>query len=980
MSAPEIVIDLLVRSSGVTYNDSIGKAWYDLTRRQIEPQNRLLGQNENTRRPLVNDYYDLFLEDNIDGANIKLAASLGEDLEEVRRAKLAETQSPLLSAPPFNKSYYGNLFNQSPGFLRSNRGEQAAFIKLNEYAEGIIGEENSGTRLQDLNQDLALAFYFMKWLEYQADQKKGSFKDAQEAGIEDTYAEDIRKEIEKDIENRNSVLPPESVDQVFERALATKLISSNKFDKQRYLIQRIDELSKLSAQRFLYKPGVLGSQDLVPEKETFENEQWLGLPQTKILRFTNSQKNGVGKISGTALGREMFKLSNEDLSKLVPKIRIFKIKYDKNMNKTSEVEIKFPTTNNPDAATIFDANPDFNKSIGNPSVFRKTRRDYGIRSFSWEYDGNDPFSVDRDIGATLELYFQDFSQFTAIRGKDKTSAYRYLDLIAPIDEEFAGQKDRLGELFKKDIRIEAGWEVPNTFSQAKQESIKASQVNFVLTPMDYNISFAGNGNGSCTVSINYRARIESMGKNRLINVIAAEATELAELQRFQADIENKKLSEEDREKARKEQEEIYKEVRSKASKRFIDRLMDNGSIYWRNVDLKEILISTLGDTAARRTYEALYEDEFDFPPPTHLDGLEESLKEIEATNVGLGLQTIPLEDLPLVRDIDLENALDEKEKIKGPEKIAYTFFGDIIQNAIEIAIESGNFLGAPVDALKEMKVVMMDFRVGEKGDYNISDIPIEMGLLMEYMQNEIGKKNEQTMPIIRFINGILSEVITNRIENYLNLKDGTSRSFKVGYNSQNKNLQSANLREFDLNNRKHLAEILKNPQVDQLVVYTDSPILSDFKIEKGQYVIKKKQDEAEGLHHFALGSTRSLVKNISFDRVDLEYARERRLTINDQDPYALLANVFNVNIQMFGNNFFKPGSYIYVDPKVMGDLGAPYIPGTVANTMGLGGYHIVTKVQSTISENSYSTTIDAVWETSGAGEFLRTASGQEESE
>ena len=64
----------------------------------------------------------------------------------------------------------------------------------------------------------------------------------------------------------------------------------------------------------------------------------------------------------------------------------------------------------------------------------------------------------------------------------------------------------------------------------------------------------------------------------------------------------------------------------------------------------------------------------------------------------------------------------------------------------------------------------------------------------------------------------------------------------------------------------------------------------------------------------------------------------------------------------------------------MGDLGAPYIPGTVANTMGLGGYHIVTKVQSTISENSYSTTIDAVWETSGAGEFLRTASGQEESE
>ncbi len=116
-----------------------------------------------------------------------------------------------------------------------------------------------------------------------------------------------------------------------------------------------------------------------------------------------------------------------------------------------------------------------------------------------------------------------------------------------------------------------------------------------------------------------------------------------------------------------------------------------------------------------------------------------------------------------------------------------------------------------------------------------------------------------------------------------------------------------------------------------------------------------------------MGSNKSIVKNISFEKIDLEFARENRLTINQEDPYALLTNVFNVQIDMFGNNFFRPGSYIYVDPKVMGDLGSPFIPGTVSNIMGLGGYHFITKGSNSISNNSFSTTIDAVWETSGDG-------------
>ena len=140
---------------------------------------------------------------------------------------------------------------------------------------------------------------------------------------------------------------------------------------------------------------------------------------------------------------------------------------------------------------------------------------------------------------------------------------------------------------------------------------------------------------------------------------------------------------------------------------------------------------------------------------------------------------------------------------------------------------------------------------------------------------------------------------------------------------------------------------------------------------------KKKEDEDEGVFHFAMGSNKSLIKSISFDKKDLEYARERRLTINKEDPYALLTNVFNVSIDMFGNNYFKPGTYIYVDPKVLGEVGRPFIHGSVANIMGLGGYHFVTKVEHSINLNSYSTRIEAVWETSGDGGFARTLSDRQ---
>lgn len=998
MSTPQIVYDLLEITSGTAYNESIADAWYKLTGVQF-------GDRSINTNILVSEYYSLFLEENDPKANSSMASTLGKI---VREARL-----DAINTDGTNGYFSGVLLPTAlyTGRVQRNASRQglrpgARFDKLLEEAEGAMdkrrsvkyskevrelrtaGQFGAGNARSsrgvdprtkdealspDLNEDLALAFYFMLWLMAKKDEltEQGVIQNPENLEDED-FNRSLLDTIENNIRNQQdpslgeSSLAPENI------ASARKLISTSEFDKQRYLIQRIDELSQLSRDRFFYNvPFGFSSED--PQEEQSPDielnpYQWVGIAQTKILRFTNTQKNAVGKVTGAAFGKELFNMSSEQLSKLVPTIKLWKVSYNEEMFKSREVEIKFPTQSQIMKEEIFDINPNFAKDINsksNPFTFPKTRRGYGIKSFNWQYDGNDPFSVDRDISATLELYFQDFSQFTALRGKGEDS-YRYLDLLVASDKNYVGEKARLGEFFQQDIRIQAGWEVPNTFSESQKEAIRASQVNFVLTMQDYNISFEGNGNGACTISISYRARIESLGKNRLINVLAATKEEVDELERLDIIIEETK-SEKDREEAKEKQKEELKLIRSAASKRFIDRLISKGSIYWREVDLKEVLISTLGPVSAKFTYETLYDDNWGDNPPRHDDGLQKSLEVLLEEGQGT-----PLENLPLVTFFE-ETTADEK--IKGPEKIIYTFFGDIVQNAIEIASESGNFLGAPKEALEEIKIALLDFRVGNK-PYNIADIPVELNVLMSFMQSKFGQKDIQTVSMVSFIKGLLAEVITNRIEEYFNLKDGTSRSFKIGYNSQNKNLKPVTQRAYDLLNTNDLRIIRKGPQNDDLIVYADSPIPSDFVIRQGKYFEKKESDEIEGLHHFTLGSNKSIIKNISFDRIDLEYARERRLTINKEDPYALLANVFNVNIAMFGNDYFKPGSYIYVDPKVMGDVGAPYIEGSIANIMGLGGYHIITKVQHSISGNSFETTIEAVWETSGTGKFGMTSSNR----
>jgi hypothetical protein len=159
-----------------------------------------------------------------------------------------------------------------------------------------------------------------------------------------------------------------------------------------------------------------------------------------------------------------------------------------------------------------------------------------------------------------------------------------------------------------------------------------------------------------------------------------------------------------------------------------------------------------------------------------------------------------------------------------------------------------------------------------------------------------------------------------------------------------------------------------------MLIYPVAPILSVTHQGRGKRLI----DESTGTYHFQIGSNKGLLKNLNFTKTDMAYLREARFY--NQGHYGLLqlGAVYNVELELYGNTLFYPGMEIFIDPRGFGGSDwDPTVGGmqrSTANALGIGGYHIVTKVHSTISSDSgFTTKLTALFQYSGDEESRQIA-------
>lgn len=110
--------------------------------------------------------------------------------------------------------------------------------------------------------------------------------------------------------------------------------------------------------------------------------------------------------------------------------------------------------------------------------------------------------------------------------------------------------------------------------------------------------------------------------------------------------------------------------------------------------------------------------------------------------------------------------------------------------------------------------------------------------------------------------------------------------------------------------------------------------------------------------------TNPIIKSIKFTKKDDDYLREARYSSQHYGMFAQLTSVYSVTVELSVLcTFLVPGMIVYID----GDTGDTiFQEGSLANTLGLGGLHIITSVQhkSMFEENDLkdiSTTFDALY-------------------
>ena len=206
----------------------------------------------------------------------------------------------------------------------------------------------------------------------------------------------------------------------------------------------------------------------------------------------------------------------------------------------------------------------------------------------------------------------------------------------------------------------------------------------------------------------------------------------------------------------------------------------------------------------------------------------------------------------------------------------------------------------------------------------------------------------------------------------------TFNNFYSGENYEHSNAgeMSWDVLDLDKKNAPFFKKDAKQPRTDHcnfLVVYQQIAVFSNYK----KLIAKKNYFKDYGIPYFNLlsktpnGSPNVLTKAMTFNKATANYQRESRFQMESLYSLSQLASVYNVEVEtsLLLLDVF-PGMIIYTDAGLYQDS---TVIGSIANTLGMGGFHLNEKVThtATISGNKLlapRTTISANWIYAGADE------------
>lgn len=258
---------------------------------------------------------------------------------------------------------------------------------------------------------------------------------------------------------------------------------------------------------------------------------------------------------------------------------------------------------------------------------------------------------------------------------------------------------------------------------------------------------------------------------------------------------------------------------------------------------------------------------------------------------------------------------------------------------------------------------------------NIADIPISLGMLQNFFLEKIIKPGRLTYPLVSLINDLMTDIVIPALSpsvfgrktvlnkairlstlpvtipfsgpaGTLDPITGRSKELKFNFTLGDDFLTSLAIHDTAMQN-------IGNSVANYFIIYCSNQLPATIKDAKGDV----DKDTANGIFHFFVGADKGLLKKLSFSRTNTEFYKEAKAQSSSGDKnLGRLREVYDSNITMFGNNVYRAGDYIYIEPLFF--IGQEAVD--MQTKIGLGGYYQVIDVGVTINENMFETELKTV--------------------
>lgn len=702
------------------------------------------------------------------------------------------------------------------------------------------------------------------------------------------------------------------------------------------------------------KNGEAVIRDLDKRIEALRNPIFTTADQQALLlynldKFSKGYK-GSPKYYGEALGNpvharshifspkgvdKFLNISNELLSSLVPRTKLYKVEKD-----DSQVEFVFDSHQSPSAMTA-------------SSQGRGTGA--GIKSVSIDKNGDNSATADSRVGVTMSLYFSSLEEIFKDRG-----GYRYSDLITP---------DNIG----KRIRLNVGyappignlWDRKDELKKVLENSERAYYLNYNGHKLDLK------DNGAVSLDIEYQGYIEANTLRTDLFELTMPAEDLKQLKLAREEIE--KLDKpplksgkatptpaETRHQNKAKQERIKElkklnaERRSKAYSAFLRKMFAEDKINRLSFKRSEILgLRILKNLRTEFVEPSVGEKVEAALKPASMSAMSPAEKAASVLFLGNSPSDI-------VNNIaGYFSGKSEVKKKKGAVRngdeyqVEYFYLGDFLDRIFELVKKDSSF--KKTDFIFGT-IPYLDPATEKVISVEISKIPISMASYASWFIENVVKKGERISYNIRdFMYDLLDALVAGafRSKGFRSEEAGTYGAgvlvpvFHTGIFNTVKSMQGFKGNYSKVNS---IGSPKKKGFYTNYLVYASN---SQMEVQSGDG--NETEDAKKGIYHLIAGREKGLVKRIKFERSQMKYNREDLLIRGGASrPGTVFRDIYNANVELFGNPVFSPGMQVYIR-TLSYDL-------QYARELQILGYYRIIKVSSVIEGGKYKTDVECKWE------------------